>query len=300
MKAYSEPFTAQSDLALLSEPGVLPRNINLKAFEPHRADFVCTHAVTRAPVLLPQAQERFEEGMALTSPALWPNERDWPKAMQLWQEASQMGHWKADLMWIYTARTGNGINSEKGLFAVPAQDSESVVERVESLMRKNVAEAFYLMGVFHYESYGVTSDVDRAWAFWELAADMGSARAQTRIAKSLVFVDRNQEEPGVSQWANEKVQYQMLECAHSQGDGEAGFELGRYLNLDAENDRAVNGDKQAQFARARQVLHDATKFGSEKADNYLSSAYFAGDPFVMSLIDPARGKRYSAFGDALF
>jgi vancomycin permeability regulator SanA len=35
-QAYAEPFTAQSDLALLSEEGVLPRNINLKTFEPHR------------------------------------------------------------------------------------------------------------------------------------------------------------------------------------------------------------------------------------------------------------------------
>lgn len=62
----------------------------------------------------------------------------------------------------------------------------------------------------------------------------------------------------------------------------------------------MNGDKQAQFARARQILHDAVKFGSEEAANYLSSSFGAGDPLVMNAKDPARAARYSALGDALF
>lgn len=114
MKAYSEPFTALSDLALLSEEGVLPRNINLKTFEPHREAFACEHAARRAPVWSAEAQERFEEGMSLTSPALWPNERNWPRAMKLWDEAASQGHWKAAIMWIQTAQTGQGKTARRG------------------------------------------------------------------------------------------------------------------------------------------------------------------------------------------
>jgi TPR repeat protein len=300
MKAYSEPFTALSDLALLSEEGVLPRNINLKTFEPHREAFICEHAARRAPVWSAEAQERFEEGMSLTSPALWPNERNWPRAMKLWDEAARLGHWKAAIMWIQTAQTGQGEDSEKGRFAVAAQDPEEVVQRVEVLMRQNVAEGFYLMGVFHDTGYGVKFSVDRAWAFWELAADMGSARAQTRIAKSLGFVDRAQEKPGVAEWANETVQFLMLECAYSQGHGEGGFRLGMLLDLLAEGGRAINDDSKAQFARARQILHDAVKFGSEDAAGYLSSSYRSNDPLVRPYMDIARADRYHVLAHALW
>jgi TPR repeat protein len=300
MKAYSEPFTAQSDLALLKVEGVLPRNINLKTFEPHRENFTCVHAVTKTPALRPEAQALFEEGMALTSPALWPNERNWPRAMQLWQQASQMDHWKAAIMWIQTAQTGNGLNSEKGQFQVPPQDHETVVKQVEALMRLGVADGFYLMGNFHESGYGVKGDIDRAWAFWELAADLGSARAQTYIGKSLGFGDKDQERQNVAEWANQKVQSQMLECAYAQGYGPAAYKVGQLLNLRATWGLAINDDKEAQFARARQVLQDAVKFGSEEAANYLAVAFSGGKPMVGNVIDKARYQRYSALGDALF
>ena len=300
MSAFSDPFTAQSDIAFLSEKGVLPRNINLKAFEPHRESFTCAQAATFAPPLSPAGQELFEEGMAITSPALWPNERNWPRAMQAWEQAMKLGHWKAALMWIQTARRGNGINSEKGQFQVPAQNPELVVKLVELLMQQNVADAFYLMGDFHSTGYGVKSDIDRAWAFWELAADKGSARAQTLVANVLGLGRRDMEKPDVAKWANKKVMFQMLECAHAQGYGKAGYELGLHLNVDAEGGRAVNGDKQAQFARARQVLHDAVKFGSEEAAGNLSSSYRSGDPLVLPYLDVARADRYHELAKALF
>jgi uncharacterized protein len=297
---FTEPFTAQSDIALLGQRGVLPRNINLKTFEPHREAFACAHAASVAPALSPQGQALFEEAMALSSPGLWPNERNWPRAMALWDQAAQGGHWKAALMWLQTARTGQGLDSEKGQFRVPAQDLEKVVERVEILMRLNVADGFYLMGDFHSSGYGVKRNIDRAWAFWELAADKGSARAQTQIAKSLGFIDRDQEKPNIAEWANQNVMFQMLECAYAQGYGEAGYKLGQLLNLNAKWGRAVNGDKAAQFARARQVLHDAVKFGSETAANSFAVAFAGGHPLVGDVVDMARSDRYSALGDALF
>ncbi|MBT0571843.1 sel1 repeat family protein [Curvibacter sp. CHRR-16] len=300
MSAYKTPFTAQSDLALLSEKGVLPRNINLKTFDPHRAEFVCAHAATKAPALKPEAQALFEEGMALTSPALWPNERNWPRAMALWSKAAEQGHWKAALMWIQTARTGNGVNGPKGQFQVQPQDRELVVSRVEYLMRQGVADGFYLMGVFHEEGYGVKPSVDRAWAFWELAADMGSARAQTKIALSLRLGYRDMEKPNIAEWSNRKVMFQLLECGYAQGYAQAAFELGGAIDRATEQPDDANIDKEAQFARARQVLHDAVKFGSEAAAGYLFSAFDGGEPLVGSIKDPTRAERYFTLSKALF
>jgi TPR repeat protein len=304
-QAYQYPFTAQSDLALLSEPKVLPRNINLVAFDPHRDsnEFSCRHAADHAPALTAKAQALHEQAMTLTSDLLWPNEQNWPLAMQLWQQAASMGHWKAGLMWLQHARTGVGINSEKGRFYVPPANPETVIKTTEDLMRKGVADAFFWMGDYYRNGYGLKrADADRAWAFWQLAADMGSAKAQTKIALTLELIRRNMEgqRDFKGMWANRPLMYKLLECAHAQGYAPASIELGRWLDLDAQHGRAVNADADAQFRRALQVLHDGVKFGSEEAANYLFSSFNDGDALVEHAKDPARARRYSTLGDALY
>ncbi len=279
----------------------LPRNMKLKAFDPHRADFVCVQADAKAPALRPEAQALHEEAMALTSPALWPNERNWPRAMQLWQQATEMGHWKAAMMWVQTAQNGAGLNSVKGQFAVPRQDSEEVVKQVEQMMRQGVADGFYLMGRFHDTGYGVKRNVDRAWALWELAADLGSARAQTQIAKVL---NAASDDPKGAWWGNKKIALKMLECSYAQGYGAAAYELGSTLNRAASHGRNPDltpiSDANSQFTRALRILHDAVKFGSEDAAGSLLTAFDDGSPLVKGMVDKARAERYGAIGDALF
>jgi hypothetical protein len=296
-KAYSEPFTAVSDLALLKEEGVLPRNINLKAFEPHRAEFKCAAEADRVPAISSEAQALHDEAQANTSPALWPNQRDYPKAVSLWIKAAQMGNWKSELALLDVAMNGAGIDSEKGKFHIDATSQENAVKRVENLMRLGVPDGFLFMGDFYSKGYGVKQDASRAWALWELAADMGSAQAQTQIGKALYTAE---DQPEELLWANEKVAYQMWECAYSQGSAQAAFRLGVDLNLEAQGNRAQNNNPAAQFARARKILHDAVKWGSEDATDYLSSAYYGGAPLVDRMRDDARGDRYTVFSDALY
>lgn len=306
MNAYAEPFTAQSPLALLSEKGVLPRNINLKAFEPHRdaGSFSCRMAGDHAPAITAQAQALHEEAMQLTSPALWPKERNWPRAMQLWQQAAQMGHWKAGLMWMQTAYTGQGENSEKGQYRVDEAAPETVIKITEMLMQQGVADAFFWMGEFHHLGHGVKQSTDRAWAFWELAADLGSAKAQTKIASVLGLGTREMEKDKQfsGKWSNPAVEMALLACAHAQGYGEASIELGRLLDILAEVNRLVppNTTPEAQFRQALQVLHDGVKFGSEDAAGSLGVAFSGGKPLVANTIDKARKQRYNVLGDALF
>jgi len=304
MQAYAHPFTAQSDLVLLSEKDVLPRNINLKTFDPHRdaGEFVCRNQAASAPALTPQAQELHEHAMALTRGDLWPNERDWPQAMKLWDQAAAQGHWKAALMWLQTARTGAGVNSAKGQFKVLPEMPEEVVSKMEILMRQGVADAFFWMGEFHGTGYGVNFSIDRKWAFYELAADLGSPLAQTEIALALPYAERSQEEAGVAKWANQLLEFKLLECAHSQGHGKASHELGLLLNILARARRLIppSTTSEEQFARALQVLHDGVKFGGEDAANYLFVSFDDGKPLVSHLKDPIRARRYKTLAEALW
>ncbi|MGY4145010.1 tetratricopeptide repeat protein [Variovorax sp. PvP013_2] len=305
MQAYAYPFTAQSDLAQLSEEGVLPRNINLKTFDPHRdaGEFACRNQATSAPTLTPQAQELHEHAMTLTSGELWPNERDWPQAMKLWDQAAAQGHWKAALMWLQTARTGAGVNSVKGRFQVSPEMSEVVVSKMEVLMRQGVADAFFWMGEFYGGGYGVKQSTDRQWAFYELAADLGSPLAQTMIAGVLELGHRDMEKPGQAKWANHALMFKLLECAYAQGYGKAGFQLGTWLRIKAKGVPQLippSTTPEEQFARALQILHDGVKFGSEDAAGYLSSSLRSGDPINRHQIDKVRADRYRALAEALW
>ena len=299
------PFTAESDLATLSHSGVLPRNIPLKTFDPHRdaAQFVCRHQAERMAAPTPAAQALHEEAMQLTSPALWPNERNWPRAMQLWQQAAEMGYWKPAIMWLQTARTGAGENSEKGRFRVEPAPREAIVSGLERLMKLGLADAFYWMGELHEVGDGVTPNVDRAWAFWGLAADLGSPLAQTRISKALVFANRTQEKPQLARWANLELKTALLECAHAQGHAEASFLLGEHLDQDAESSRRLSrfATAAAQYRYALEVLHAGVRFGSDKAAEYLSSAFRHGKSLVgAAFVDKAREDRYFELGNALY
>ncbi|MDB5829044.1 MAG: hypothetical protein JWQ73_3264, partial [Variovorax sp.] len=92
----------------------LPRNMNLKAFDPHRADFVCKHEAEANPPITPEAEALFQQGMAATSYELiWPQDkRDYAKAAQLWQQAVTLGHWKAEMNLAGLYEQGLGVERD--------------------------------------------------------------------------------------------------------------------------------------------------------------------------------------------
>ena len=73
----------------------LPRNMTLKAFDPHRDDFTCKHEADANPPFTAEADALFQQGMAATSYDLVFERRDYAKAAGLWKQAAGMGHWKA-------------------------------------------------------------------------------------------------------------------------------------------------------------------------------------------------------------
>jgi TPR repeat protein len=261
----------------------LPRNMKLTAFNPHRPDFECVHEATKVPPVDPQAQEWFEQGLVLTNQE-WYDQDDYPAAVALWHKAAERKHWKAmmNLASVYA----NGMG--EGKLRVD-RDTERAVLITEEAMQLGIPAAFDFMGTLHWEGRGVNGDASRAYAFWQLAADMGSPSAMAYLGKSL---RGTYDQPQYGKWGNFKVALKMLECGMAQGHGQSAFELGVILDGD-------NKELDEDYERALAALHSAVKFGSAQASGYLAASFRAGDAVVGRAIDPVRADRYSALGNAL-
>jgi len=251
----------------------LPRNMPLKAFEPHRKDFVCKFQED----VLPRSEEAerwFEEGLALTSPGIWPNERDYRGAIQLWQRAADRNHWKAMINLANAYAHGEGV----------AKDTERAVLILEQAMLLGVPAAFDVMGTYHLHGIGVKQDPSRAYGFWQLAAEMGSPGSMAYLGKKLEALY----DSPPHFWANRWIGLMMLECGLQQGNAEAAFNLG--ADLVAE---------QADDARGGSILQEGVRLGSIDAARYLASTFRHGKPLSAIGIDKAREDRYRIFSDAL-
>ncbi|MCR8958088.1 sel1 repeat family protein [Variovorax sp. S2] len=257
----------------------LPRNMTLKAFDPHRADFACKHEADANPPFTAEADALFQQGMAATSYDLVFERRDYAKAAELWKQAAGMGHWKAALNLAGLHESGLGV----------PQDSEQAVLLIEGLMKQGVPAAFDKMGTYHQRGIGVTSDTSRAYAFWQLAADMGSSAAQAHLGYKLQGTYDN---PDQGFWGNREVALKMLECSFAQGNGDAAYTLA--LTITGE-DASLGEDN----ARALRVYHEGVKLGCKDCARDLSVEFDRPVPLTGNMIDTARSDRYRLLREAL-
>jgi len=253
----------------------LPRNMSLKAFDPHRPDFECKHEADYVPPIDPEAEQWLQQGLALTSQLLWPDQRDYKKAVELWTKAAERKHWKAMLDLANAYAHGEGV----------LRDTEHAVQIVEAAMTLGIPSAYDLMGIYHMEGLGVIQDASRAFAFWELAADMGSPSAMAYLGKKL---DATYDSPRDGFWGNREVALKMLECSFAQGNAQGAFQLGVTLDI-TDHD----------YPRALRVFHEGVKFGSAESAAYLGGSLREGEPLAGGMADVSRGDRYSALADAL-
>jgi hypothetical protein len=251
-----------------------PRNMRLKAFDPHRKDFVCKHEADVVPPIDPEAEQWNRQALALTTPHLWYEQRDYVKAVQLWTAAAQRKHWKAMLNLADAYAHGRGVQ----------EDTEKGVQIIEEAMRLRIPAAFDLMGTYHQRGLGVVQDADRAWAFWQLAADMGSPNAMGYIGDKLTG---NRDEPRQGFWGNRPIGLAMLRCGVAQGNGDAARSLASELRFDKKYDEALA------------TLQAGVRFGGARCAGALFLYFDEGDPVVGGIKDPARAQRYLVLIDAL-
>ncbi|WP_353627707.1 DUF6396 domain-containing protein [Ralstonia pseudosolanacearum] len=257
----------------------LPRNMSLKAFNPHSQEFVCKHEVDVVPPIAPESEQWNLQAMALTSSLLWPDQRDYKGAVALWTKAAERKHWKAMLNLANAYAEGLGIE----------KDTEHAVQIVEQAMKLGVPAAYDLMGTYHMNGVGVKQDASRAYAFWQIAADMGSPSAMAYLGSKMVGT---YDDPKTGFWGNRKIALRMLECGVAQGNAKAAFELG----LTTQGDRPELNENNA---RALGVLHEGVKFGGEESAAFLGVAFRTGSALVNGVQDANRADRYSILADRL-
>lgn len=260
----------------------LPRYTKLAPFDPHRKSFTCVYQEQHLPRIDPQADLWFQQALALDNPDVWFEDIDWKKVYQLYLQAAQRGHWKAML------NLASLILSE---YPVPDHDPESAIRWVEKAMQLGVPDAWDRMGTYHQNGLVKNGNATTAYAFFQHAAEMGSPAAMTFLGYKMAGT---YDDPEGEFWGNLPIGTKMLECAFSQGDGDAAEKLAFVY--------ARPGTADAKL-HALKTLQEGVKLGSAACANSLFTAF---DGFNLSqgrnlagYIDKARADRYSKIGDAL-
>ena len=255
-----------------------PRFTELPAFDPHRKDFECKHEAEANPPIGPQAQELFEQALALDHWELWYEQIDHKGMARLYEQAMKLGHWKAQLNLAQMHLEGLGV---------PA-DADEAIRLTEDLMRQGVPAAWHRMGSLYMMGGGpLRQDATVAYAFWQRAADMGSMESQALLGEKL---DADHDSPP-SYWGNEIIGVKMLECSFEQGSGEAAYRLGISLDQSARTPKA--------YRRALEVMHEGVKRGHQASANYLFASFHEGDSIVDRAKDPFRARRYKVISERL-
>jgi len=256
----------------------LPRFTELPAFDPHRKEFECKHEAEANPPIGTEAQELFEQALALDSWELWYEQIDHKGMASLYAQAMKLGHWKAQLNLAQMYLEGRGVEF----------NPDEALRLTEDLIRQGVPAAWHRMGSLYMMGAGpLRQDATVAYAFWQRAAEMGSMESQAFIGNKL---RGNHDEPP-SFWGNWQIGRKMMECAFAQGSAESAYLLGLELNAGAESP--------ADYRRALEVMHEGVKRGYQKCAGHLSASFRGGDPIVGRAKDPSRADRYLEISERL-
>ncbi|MGC3025095.1 DUF6396 domain-containing protein [Burkholderia sp. DN3021] len=260
-----------------------PRYEKLPLFNPHRKEFKCVYQNQHVPSTDPQAEQMFQQALALDDPDVYYKRRDYARIYRLYEQAAERGHWKAMLNLAALILSGYP--------GVPERNPEVAIRWVETAMTLGVPDAYDQMGVYHQRGLVKSGNATSAYAFFQRAADMGSPSAMTFLASKLAGT---YDDPGGEFWGNVTVATQMLECALAQGYGDAAHKLS-YIYARSETPPARR--------RALETLHEGVKFGSAKCANAIFTQF---DGFnlvegrnLAGYIDVARAERYSKIADIL-
>ncbi|MEJ8800138.1 tetratricopeptide repeat protein [Trinickia caryophylli] len=259
----------------------LPRYEKLPPFNPHRKAFTCVYQDQHVPAVDPQAEQWFQQALALDDPDIFYQKRDYPKIYQLYTQAAERNHWRAML------NLASLILSD---YAVPEHDPEVAIRWVEKAMKLKVPDAYDVMGVYHQNGLVKGGGATSAYAFFQRAAELGSPAAMTFLGDKLAAT---YDDPSQGFWSNVPVATEMLQCALAQGYGDAAEALG-YL---------YKGTTPESKLRALRVFHEGVKLGSAKCANTLYSEFngmnLTNGRNIVGHLDKARAERYSKLGDAL-
>jgi hypothetical protein len=258
------------------------RDEDLPLFDPHVATFKCT--AENNPSYDTEADKWFKEALELESPQIFYDDRDYGKIVILNRKSAERNHGKAMLNLASLYVEGKD----------PKHGAEDALQLVERAMKLKIAAAYDRMATYYMNGTGVNADATRAYAFWQRAALMGNPDALTFLGKKMQY---RKDQVNTSGWANYVIGVQMLECAYSQGDGNAAFELSLVHSIPMERDATKN-----DLDLALNFLHEGVKLGSQECAISLWVEFSHPiDPLkkIVPYLDKARSERYAVLGRAL-
>ncbi|WP_321902853.1 SEL1-like repeat protein [Burkholderia cenocepacia] len=260
-----------------------PRYERLPLFNPHRKEFKCVYQDQHVPPIEPQAEQWFQQALALDDPDIYYKRRDYAKIYQLYEQAAEHNHWKAMLNLAALI-----LSTYPG---VPERNPEVAIRWVERAMTLGVPDAYDRMGVYHQRGLVSGGNATSAYAFFQRAADMGSPSAMTFLGDKL---GGTYDSPDGSFWGNRPIAMQMLRCAMAQGYGNAAYELGLYQQ---------SGYSVEAKAQALKTFHEGVRLGCAKCSNNLASEFrgfgLTNGENLIGYVDRSRGRRYKEIGNAL-
>ncbi|ROP59122.1 hypothetical protein EDF81_1906 [Enterobacter sp. BIGb0383] len=192
--------------------------------------FSCTTEAEHLPPLDPQAEIWFSLARSMQKAA---GEKNFDAIADLYRQAAGKDHYKAmiNLQNMLTRRLAAPVKGK------PPQ--EEVVAITERMMQINIPAGYYLMGHYLERGYGVKRDKTTALAYFRKAADLGNPEAQNYLGQLFLteqFEDYTEPKTLRVHFKknpafNPKIGEAMLDCAASQGNGEAADWLAGWFHL---------------------------------------------------------------------
>lgn len=269
---------------------ILPHMQELAPFDPHIASFDCQTEASKVPPIDAQADDWFLEARALEDGTTYVDDRDYKRIVKLTRQAAERHHWKAmlNLASLYLERHDP-----------PHGESEAVALMWQAI-DLGIPAAYDRMGTYYLNGTGVSASADRAYAYFQKAAQMGSPQAMAFLGEKM---DAGADGLKPGYWGNIPIAIKMFECALAQGYGPAAVEMEPMFAVPRAPDGMQIGKRTPEtLDRVMRALHEGVKGGCAFCANNLASEFDRprnlANMFV-PFIDKARGQRYDMLGDAL-
>lgn len=269
---------------------VLPHLQPLAPFDPHIASFECHTEASEVPPIDAQADDWFLEARALEDRTTFVDDRDYRKIVKLTRQAAERHHWKAMLNLASLYLEGRD----------PPNGEDAALRLVSQAVELGIPAAYDRMGTYYLNGTGVNANADRAYAFFQKAAQMGNPQAMAFLGEKM---DAGADGLKPGYWGNIPIAINMFECALAQGYGPAAVEMEPMYDVP----RAADGTERGRATpatrdRVMRALHEGVKGGCEYCANNLASEFdrpSSLENMFVPFIDKARGQRYHMLGNAL-
>jgi len=262
----------------------------LQPFDPHIASFECLTEASKVPPIDAEADDWFLEARALEDGTTYVDDVDYKRVVWLTRQAAERHHWKAMLNLASLYVEGRD----------PPRGENEAVTLVSQAIELGVPAAYDRMGIYYLNGTGVRGDPDRAYAFFQKAAQMGNPQSMAFLGEKMDAGGDNLK-PGY--WGNIPIAIKMFECALAQGYGPAAVEMKPMYEVPRAPDGTELGSETPETRdRVMRALHEGVRGGCMYCANRLSQEFDRPrdlENMFVPFIDKARGQRYNMLGNAL-